>query len=281
MARRIAFHVQQNTTPKRLKAILRFAVGDSGETADKSALAAECGLAVNVLDKAVLPFVRQAGLLGSSGVSLTPLGEELYHISKESTSLFAEAMHHLLYTSHTFDTGKRSSWAYAKVVDALWWAGERVLDGAAKAQLVGMVVDEAAQTFEIPVEKVAFSKQSVQGVQNWLRALDPPVVTSEGRGAKFQRRYFCPVPTFLWAMDFLYRLNDTPYGVRLFLTEERIEQVCKLCVMDPSGLDNVLALAKRTYDYERGDFFDYGTTGGFGRWVLLSKTFGLEDVVSR
>ena len=281
MARQIAFHVQQNTTPKRLKAILRFAVGDSGETADKSALAAECGLAVSVLEKAVLPFVRQAGLLGSSGASLTPLGEKLYYISKESTSLLAEAMHHLLYTGHAFDAGKRSSWAYAKVVDALWWGGERVLDGAAKAQLVGMVVDEAAQTFEIPVEKVAFSKQSVQGVQNWLRALDPPVARREGKHETFRRRYFCPVPTFLWAMDFLYRANETPYGIRLFLTEERIEQVCKLCVLDPSGLDNVLAMAKRTYDYERGDFFDYGTTGGFGRWALLSKAFGFEDVASR
>lgn len=281
MARRIAFHVQQNTTPKRLEAILRFAAGDGGETFDKSALAADCGLAVSVLDKVVLPFVRKAGLLDSSHASLTPLGKKLYYISGASSSLLAEAMHNLLYTSHAFDTGKRSSWAYAKVVDALWWGGERVLHGAAKAQLVGMVVDEAAQTFKIPVEKVAFSRKSVQGILNWLRALDPPVVISERRSETFHRRYFCPVPTYLWAMDFLYRLNETPYGVRLFLTEERIEQVCKLCVLDPSGLDNVLAMAKRTYDYERGGFFDYGTTGGFGRWALLSKAFGFEDVASR
>lgn len=280
MAKRIAFHIQHNTTPKRLAAILRFVAGSRG-TADKSALAADCGLAVSVLDKAVLPFVRQIGLLDTSHASLTPLGQELHRTARGSSSLLAEAMHHLLYTSHAFDASKRFSWAYEKVVDALWWDGERALDGATKAQLVGMVVDEAAQTFEIPARKVAFSKRSVQGVQNWLRALDPPVAQREGRHETFLRRYFCPVPTFLWAMDFLYRLNDAPYGIRLFLTEERIELVCRLCVLDPSGLDNVLAMAKRTYDYERGGFFDYGTTGGFGRWVLLSKAFGFEDIVSR
>jgi len=280
VARRLAFHIQQNTTPKRVEAILRFAAGEGGEKVDKSALAADCGLAVSVLHKVVLPFVRQVGLLDSSYVTLTSLGEDLYHISVESSSLFAEAMHCVLYTNHTFDAGKRFSWAYAKVVDALWGSSERVLDGTTTAQLVGMVVDEAAQAFEIPVEQVAFSKKSVRGVLNWLRALDPPVAQRQGKHETFRRRYFCPIPTFLWGMDFLYRLNETPYGIRLFLTEERIEQVCKLCVLDPSGLDNVLAMAKRMYDYERGEFFDYGTTGGFGRWVLLSKAFGFGDVAS-
>lgn len=280
MARRIAFHVQQNTTPERVKAILRFAVG-SGEAFDKPALAADCGLAVSVLDKVILPFVRQIGLLGSSQASLTPLGEELYYISRKSSSLFAEAMHHLLYTSYIFDAGKRFSWAYAKVVDALWGSRHRVLDGSATAQLVGMVVEEAVRAFEVPVERVAFSRKSVHGVLNWLSALDPPVAQREGKHETFRRRYFCPVPASLWAMDLLYRLSETPYGVRLFLTEERIEQVCKLCVLEPSGLENVLALAKRTYDYERGSFFDYGTTGGFGRWVLLAKAFGFGDASSR
>ncbi|HID28453.1 MAG TPA: hypothetical protein EYP19_00425, partial [Desulfobacterales bacterium] len=198
-------------------------------------------------------------------MSLTELGEQFQHLYEQSPMLFVEAMHYLLYTSHTFDASKRFSWAYAKVVDALWESSERVLDGTTSAQLVGMIVDEAAQTFKIPVEQVAFSKKSVRGVLNWLRALDPPVAQRQGKHETFRRRYFCPVPTFLWAVDFLYRLNETPYGVRLFLTEERIEQLCKLCVLDPSGLDNVLAMAKRMYDYERGEFFDYGTTGGFGR----------------
>jgi len=281
VVKQITFHVQQNTTPERLKRILRFVAGDERAAANKSALAIECGLAVSVLDKVVFPFVRQTGLLDSLHGSLTPLGQEVHRVSEDSPSLFAEAIHYILYTSYSFDASKRFSWAYAKMVDTLWRSGERVLDGTVTAQLVGMIVDEATQTFEVPVEKVAFSRKSVQGVLNWLRALDPPGIQHEGNHEVFRRRYFCPIPAFLWAVDFLYRLNETPYGVRLFLSEERVEQICKLCVLDPTGLDNVLALSKRIYDYERGSFFDYGTTGGFGRWVLLAKPFSLGDAVSR
>jgi hypothetical protein len=57
----------------------------------------------------------------------------------------------------------------------------------------------------------------------------------------------------------------------MFLTPERIEWLSKLCVLDPSGLDNVLMMTKRTSDYERGEVFDYGTEGGFGRWILLAR----------
>jgi hypothetical protein len=30
-------------------------------------------------------------------------------------------------------------------------------------------------------------------------------------------------------------------------------------------------MTKRTSDYDRGGVFDYGTEGGFGRWVLLTR----------
>lgn len=245
---------------------------------DITRVAPECDLAVNVLEKVVLPFIRQSGLLDTNGLSLTNLGEQFHQLSKHSLTLFSEAMHHLLYTLHQFDARKRFSWAYARVVDVLWVSGERRLDGEAMAQLVGIVVEEAARTFDVPIDQIAFSRDSVRGVLNWLRALEPSVVTSEGKGDTFRRRYYCPAPAFIWAVDFLYRVGGrhadttpTSHGVRMFLTPERIEQLCKLCVLDPSGLDNVLMMTKQTSDYERGGIFDYGTEGGFGRWILLSR----------
>ena len=271
------FHIHHNATPGRLRTILECASRDAPPTLVE--LSQELKLASGTVQH-ILPLIRHAGLLNTSGLSLTELGEQFQRLDERNPMLFAEAMHCLLYTSHAFDADKRFSWAYAKVVDALWESSERVLDGTTTAQLVSTVVDEAAQTFKIPAGQVAFSKKSVRGVLNWLRALDPPVAQHEGKHEMFRRRYFCPTPTFLWGVNFLYCLSETPYGVRVFLTEERIEQLCKLCVLDPSGLDNVLAMAKRMYDYERGEFFDYGTTGGFGRWVLLSKAFGFGDVAS-
>ncbi|MCS7266249.1 MAG: hypothetical protein NZ805_15630 [Armatimonadetes bacterium] len=266
--KRLPFHIQQNLTAERLWVIL--CCGFDG-TVDAAHIAEKCDLAVSVLEKVVLPFVRQLGLIRNTDFSLTDLGEQFYQLGKHSLILLPEAMHHLLYTLHHNDKGKHFSWAYAKVVDALWLSGERNLDGETMAQLVGMVVDEAVQTFNIPAEQIAFSRDSIRGVLNWLRALDPPVVTNEGKANKFRRRYFCPIPAFFWGLDFLYRINKIAYGVRMFLTSECIEQLCKVCVLDPSGLENVLMMAKRISDYERGGVFDYGTEGGFGRWLLLAS----------
>jgi hypothetical protein len=266
MAKRLSFHVQQNLTPERLRAIL-YAGADG--TADPAQLAMNCGLRRSVLEKVMLPFVRQLGLFENT--SLTELGRQFYQLARQFPTLFSEAIHCLLYTAHVFDSAKHFSWAYARVVDALWTKGDCVVNGQTMAELVGIVVDEASQEFGVPVEKIAFSHDSVRGVLNWLRALEPPVVESQSKSNRFRRRHFCPTLLFLWAVDFIYRDHGTAHGVRVFLTPERIEQLCKLCVLDPAGLENMLMMTKRTSDYDRGGIFDYGTEGGFGRWILLTR----------
>lgn len=273
--RRLSFHVQHNLTPERLQAILHAAAND---TRDIIWVSLKCGLNVNVLKKDVLPFVRKSGLLDVSGLSLTKLGKQFYLLGQQSPTMLAEGMHHLLYTSHHFDATKRFSWAYARVVDALWTSSERVLDNEMITQLVGMVVEDTMQTFDVPVEQIAFSRNSVHGVLNWLRVLDPPIITKEGKRENFRRRYFCSVFVFLWAVDFLYRVSNTAYGVRMFLTTERMEALCRVCILDPSGLENVLMMAKRTSDFDRGGMFDYGTEGGFGRWILLTRPCPIPSV---
>ncbi len=276
--KRLSFHIQQNLTPARLKAVLRLA-GDSAEGVEQ--VPSEIGLAPSVIEKVVLPFVRQSGLLESRDMSLTALGRQFEEISQHSEMLLAEAMHHLLYTTHAFHQDRHFSWAYARVVDALWASGERVLDGNTNSELVSIVVEGAARGLGVPVQQIAFSHDSVRGVLNWLQALDPPIVIVEGKRRIFRRRYFCPVPAFLWAADFLYRVNNIAYGVRMSLTSERTEQLCKICVLDPSGLDNVLMMAKRTSDFERSGVFDYGTEGGFGRWFLLLRQCSVPTLPER
>ncbi len=268
MTKPSAWHINQNLTGKRVRAILRFALN---ETRDLRALAAECELKDSVLQKIVIPTVRDVGLLTARGMVLTQLGRQFQYLSDKSSPLFSEAMHQLLYTSHYFDLSKRFSWAYAQVVDALWGSGERTIDQATVAHLVGMVVERATQTYDVPPERIAFSHNSVLGIRHWLRALDPPVLSNSGNKEIFRRRFYCSAIVLLWAADALYRITQTSYGVRIFLTLERAEQLCKICVLDPSGLDNVLMLAKRMSDYEHGGLFDYGTAGGFGRWLLLAK----------
>ena len=266
-AKALPFHIQQNTSPDVLRAILARCVDRYITPRD---LAQELGLSVGTVQH-IIAFLRQMGFLEQNKVVLTDIGIAFQRLDQKSQNLLPEAVHCLLYTGHTFDATKRFSWAYARVVDALWTKGDCMLNGQTMAELVGMVVDEALQEFDVPVEKIAFSHNSVRGVLNWLRALEPSVVESESKSNRFRRRHFCPPPVFLWAVDFIYRAHCTAHGVRVFLTPERVEQLCKLCVLDPSGLENVLMMTKRTSDYERGGIFDYGTEGGFGRWILLTR----------
>lgn len=264
---KVPLHIQHNVDPTKLAKILEgLAVGRATRE-----IAAELGVKEDSLPKRMIPFIRQLGLIGRSSHELTDLGLQYYGLKQRYTTLFPEAVHHLLYTAAVFDAGNRFSWAYATVVDALWTVSSRVLDAKAKAQLVGKVVEEAGQTFGVPTEEIAFSDRSIGGVLNWLRALDPPVVTRVKGKELFRRRYFCSAVVFLWAVDFLYRAQEKPYGVRVFLTPERIDRLCKLCVLDQSGLDNVLATARRASDYNHNGIFDYGTEGGFGRWLLLAR----------
>jgi hypothetical protein len=266
-AKALPFHIQQNTTPEVLREILTLC--HHGHVT-ASELAQELAISVGTVQH-IIPLLRQAELLEADRLALTDKGIAFRRLVHYSPPLLPEAMHHLLYTMHHFDATKRFSWAYARVVDTLWMSSERVPDGEMMAQVVGAVVEDAAQTFNVPVEKIAFSRDSVRGVLNWLQALDPPTVIRDGKRNTFRRRYFCPVTAFLWAVDFLYRVSNTSYGVPMFLTPEWTEVLCKICVLDPSGLENVLMMTKRTSDFDRGGIFDYGTEGGFGRWVLLSR----------
>jgi len=260
------FHVEHNARPEIVQVILNCA-----QSGDKERLLSETDKSPSTVQR-MLPMIRRLGLLcEGKAFAITELGERMVTLSYHFPALLPEAMHCLLYTTHVFDPAKRFSWAYARVVDALWESDAYVLDGQATARLVGMVVDAASRAFDVPIEKIAFSRDSIRGVLNWLGALEPAVVEREGRIDRFRRRHYCPPPMFLWAVDFLYRAHCAAHGVRMFLTPERIDRLCKLCVLDASGIENVLMMTKRTSDYDRGGIFDYGTEGGFGRWVLLTR----------
>jgi hypothetical protein len=260
------FHVEHNARPEIVQVILNCA-----QSGDKERLLLETDKSPSTVQR-MLPMIRRLGLLcEGKAFAITELGERMVTLSYHFPALLPEAMHCLLYTTHVFDPAKRFSWAYARVVDALWESDAYVLDGQATARLVGMVVDAASRAFDVPIEKIAFSRDSIRGVLNWLGALEPAVVEREGRIDRFRRRHYCPPPMFLWAVDFLYRAHCTAHGVRMFLTPERIDRLCKLCVLDASGIENVLMMTKRTSDYDRGGIFDYGTEGGFGRWILLAR----------
>jgi len=270
---RISFHIHHNLTPHRLQ-ILLTALSHS---VSLSSLAGHCGLSESVLRKVILPAIRQIRLL--DGNHLTPAGEKFLRLAELLPDRFPEAMHLWLYTAYTFDQTCGVSWAYAQVVNALWASQERLLNTLALSQIAGIVIEKATQAFDLSAEVIAFSNRSVRGALNWLHPLNPPVLIYQDGQKIFRRRFFCPEITFLWVVDFLYRSFQVPYGVRMFLTPDRLEQICRLCILDPSGIDNVLAMAKRVSDYDRGGLFDSGTEGGMGRWILLARPLPVPELL--
>ncbi len=124
---------------------------------------------------------------------------------------------------------------------------------------------------------IAFSANSVRGALHWLKALQPPFVNEKG-GCRCK---VCDLPVLLWVADCLYQHPDSKrgYSVRLALTEERLQQIAKASLLELSGLEQVLALADRTYDYRHpGGFFGVGTQGRFGRWLVLTKPFPIGSI---
>lgn len=270
MNKRLTLHLQQNTTLSRVAVILE---NFSIQQTDIDQLAALCQLGATVLQKNVFPFLRNLSILDKKNPSgLTPLGKVAADIQQSNPALLGDFLHLVIYQLHLFDLDKRFSWAYATVVQQLWLRKEVTLSPAEKKSIVGEVIEKAAVNFELPASEIAFSDSSITGVLNWLHSLSPCVIKSEGKSEYFSRRYFCAAPIFIMAVDAIYKQRQRTYGTKIFLREDIKDAICQMLLLDPSGLDGTLDNAKCTYDYDQGGFFDCGYEGGYGQWIMLTKS---------
>ncbi|MFP4338741.1 MAG: hypothetical protein ACLFQP_12530 [Halothece sp.] len=273
----LTLHIQQNTNLERVASILEVL---NSPNPDIDQLEDLCNLKVSVLQKNVFPFLRSLSILDkSSPPKLMPLGKVAVNIKDSNYDLLGDFFHLLIYCLHQEKSDKRFSWAYATVVEQLWLRKEVVLSSGEKKSLVGDVIETAAQNFEIPTSEVAFSDSSIAGVLNWLRSLTPNVIESESKADLFTRRYFCTAPILIKAVDSLYQQQQRTYGTKIFLRENVKDSICQMLLLDPTGLDNTLDSAKRTYDYDQGGFFDYGYEGGYGQWVMLTQSPEWEQLL--
>jgi len=262
-AKRLPFHIQHNTTPIVVAKTLRFS---TNEWITPEELGRALGCSVGTVEKVVSPALRQIGIL--DGWRLSEFGERLKVLGQSYPDLLAEALHVHLYTLHWRQPDAYFSFAYATICDWLWERGNWALDGRGKAELVGVVVNAAAEKFGVDASQIAFSQNSVSGAINWLKALKPPVIKGEQKGRQFSIREACPVQTLLWSIDALYHHPQwrRDYWVRIILDEERLIQLCKICLVDLDGLEKMLEFAVRVCPR-----LNIGTEGGFGRWLLLTE----------
>lgn len=277
MSNKLTLHIQQNTTLERVAIILDFL---RNKETNFEQLGASCNLGLSVLQKVVFPFLRNLSIISKKNPpSLTPLGQVAAKIQESNPELLGDFLHLVIYNLHQEEAEKRFSWTYATVVQQLWLRKEVVLSPPEKKSLVGEVIEKAAVKFELPTSEIAFSDTSVAGVLNWLRSLSPSVIEPEGKYQNFSRRYFSAAPILLQAVDTIYKQRQRTYGVKIFLREEVQDAICQMLLLDPSGLDGSIDNAKCIYDYDQGGFFDCGYEGGYGQWVMLTKSPDWSELI--
>jgi len=260
--KRLPFHIQHNTTPTVIAKTLRCATNEQLSLETMShVLSYSKGTTAHIV-----AFMRQIGIL--DGWRLSEFGERLKVLGQSHPDLLAEALHVHLYTLHWSQPDAYFSFAYATICDWLWERGTWVLDGRGKAELVGIVVNAAAEKYGVDANQIAFSQNSVHGAINWLKALNPSVITRDQKSGRFSLRETCPVQTLLWSIDALYHHPKwrRDYGVRIILDDERLTQLCKICLVDLDGLEKMLEFSVRVCSC-----LNIGTEGGFGRWLSLTE----------
>lgn len=275
--KKVSLHIQQNTTLERVVGILDYL---STHEIDIYELENICNLKYSVLQKNVFPFLRQINILDKvSPPKLTLLGKIASKISYSNSDLLGDFFHLKIYSLHFEESDKRLSWAYARLAQTLWLRQEVMLSASEKKSLVTEVIEKASENFSLPASEIAFSDSSISGCLNWLRSLQPNVITKQGKLDLFTRRYFCTAPVLVKAVDILYQYKQRTYGVKVFLREEIRNFLCKMLLLDPQGLDNSLENAMRTYSYDQGGFFDYGYEGGYGQWIMLAKSPQWDEIL--
>jgi len=171
---------------------------------------------------------------------LTRRGVYLRALASWNPSTFSDMMHYLYYA--TCDFGGRDSatfsWTYQTVANLLWQRRPTVIDGKG---LATEVRDLACKEFEL--ETVSITDYAVDGVYNWLRALDPVFAWTDRKSRRRETnggRANCSPELFLLAVDYLYRTRDIPYEQAVLLDDDKTNAVCRLCLLDPLKWKSVL-----------------------------------------
>ncbi|MBE9222598.1 hypothetical protein IQ215_07795 [Cyanobacterium stanieri LEGE 03274] len=277
MTRKVTWHIQQNTTMPRVISILDFF--KYGGT-DLEELANLCQVKSTVLKGVIFPFLRNIEILSkTSPTQLTEEGHIAADIQQIAPDFLGDFFHLQIYNLHHQDSLARFSWVYATIVQQLWLRKEVILSSEEKKRIVSEVISTASMKFALPENEIAFSGSSLTGVLNWLRSLSTSVLESDSNSERFCLRYFCPAPIFLKAVDAVYQQDSKTYGTKIFLREEIKNRICQMLLLDSSGLDNSLDDAKRTYNYDQGGCFDWGYQGGYGQWVMLTKSPEWRDLI--
>lgn len=225
--------------------------------------------------------LRQLGLIESQTLSAN--GSALLRILQQKPSLWGDLLHFLHYTrwSPIAPTEHAFSWVYRQFTDHLWEASNVFVNENYLQPLVSALISkiEAEPAFahmighKTRTGTVSLSHLSLVGALNWMAALQPPVIN----GQQFARRFFCPPELMFLALGWVAQTNGGEVDIDFLLSAERRQALCKICLLDPAGLD-------RSLDWMLPQYAGYvrpGTrAGAYGRFVRFVRWPDLAALAS-
>jgi len=212
-------------------------------------------------------------------ICLSPFGKDFARIREDAKG---DLLHFLMYTgwNSTKPLEFLQSWAYRYCCDLFWSKEEVELSSNFLNQLVEDVINVARDTFiKLGVQdfdEISFSRKSLNGVQNWLEALKPPVINSTDSKMIYRRRAFCPPELMAMAIGYILRDEaDSAIEIDILLTPEKREALCRIGQLSPDTLDRTLDWAIPTYP----EILSPGTAAGFyGRFIRLHRMPTFENI---
>lgn len=204
-------------------------------------------------------------------ISLTTLGATVREIFRNHYIIAGDLMHYLYY-SH-FDLKGRSSgssWSYKNICTIIMQMSPVKLTEDMKDRIASMIATKAEDDPEIK-RMISVSSRTVNGVMNWLSALQPSCLHQEDSIQVFTRRTFAPPSIFISAVDLIYRIREATYGIPIVLTDKSVGKICNLCLLDKDEFEEVFQWSKDTFDFLH-------EVSGWERQILLEKKPELSEV---
>jgi hypothetical protein len=246
MSKPTSFHVRHDLHPSFTYELLMMLQANlEGQTEDELQLVAQTqgfalrqrkdyGKLINSLED--LGVVEKKNKL----LALTEKGRLVSEVSLFQRQLLPELIHFMYYTLFDTNPALRFSWSYRTVCNHLWMTSPSTIN---RDRLVNVVVQSALEQFN--ETSISFSTQSVMGIMYWVVSLHPTCIDAAGK--VFSRRLYCPVETFILALQHIHQRYRGD-GLSVLLTPEIRQEVCQICLLVPEAFHEMLDQAETSFD---------------------------------
>ncbi len=202
---------------------------------------------------------------------LSRLGNQFIDLYSTNSSLFYDLMHFLFYSTYqrSGDIQKVQFWLYSRVCDTLWQEAPSITNGSL---LTNHLQVESHAAF--PEYTPSFSDRAVHGIFPWLQALTPPFLSKRNTIQRYStRRQYCTPQLFHLATDLIYTTKEgLQYGTSLSVTEQLIEDICKVCLLDTTSfweMADLTILSVNGFEIRRGQWGTSISLEGPPTWITL------------